>query len=127
VPVPPELDVADVGAAASVRAAVGASVLGSADGEGAVVADAVGDAVVVAVVFAGAVRAGVVALVALPPDDPAAPVLAGRLVVVRDALVVLEAGRGLDGGRIAGGLPAPNAHPSTVPLFGRVEAAPSVL
>jgi hypothetical protein len=123
VPVPPELEVADVGAAASVRAAVGASVLGSGDGEGAVVADAVGDAVVVV----GAVGAGVVAFVALPPDDPAAHVLVGRLAVVRDALVVLGAGRGLDGGRIAGGLPAPNAQPSTVPAFGWVEAAPTVL
>jgi hypothetical protein len=124
--VPPELEVADVGAAASVRAAVGASVLGSGDGEGAVVADAVGDAVVVVGVV-GAVGAGVVAFVALPPDDPAAHVLVGRLAVVRDALVVLGAGRGLDGGRIAGGLPAPNAHPSTVPLFAPYVTAPCVL
>lgn len=132
-PVPPELEVADVGAAASVRVAVRAPEVASSDGGAEVVADVVADvAVVVAVVLAvGAGVVGVVGVVALPPDDPAAPVLAGRLADVRDELVVLEvADRGCDGrdgGRIAGGLPAPNAHPSTVPAFGCVEAAPIVL
>ena len=135
-PVPPELEVADVGAAASVRVAVRAPEVASSDGGAEVVADVVADvAVVVAVVLAvgaGVVRVvGVVGVVALPPDDPAAPVLAGRLADVRDELVVLEvADRGCDGrdgGRIAGGLPAPNAHPSTVPAFGCVEAAPIML
>jgi hypothetical protein len=128
--VPPELEVADVGAAESVRVAVRPPEVASSDGEAAVVAESVADsvAVVAAVVLAGAVDEGVVAVAALLPGDPAAPVLAGRLADVRDELVVLEvAGRGLDGGRIAGGLPAPNAHPSTVPLLGCVEAAPSVL
>jgi hypothetical protein len=133
VPVPPELEVADVGAAESVRVAVRPPEVASSDGEAAVVAASVADsvAVVAAVVLAGAVDEGVVAVAALLPGDPAAPVLAGRLADVRDELVVLEvAGRGCDGrdgGRIAGGLPAPNAHPSTVPAFGCVEAAPIVL
>jgi hypothetical protein len=130
VPVPAESEVAAVAAAASVRVAVSTSVVAPSvgDAEAVVVADpAVADAVdVVDVLVAEEVGAAVEAFVA-PPVEPAAPVLVGRLADVRDALVVDVAGRCVDGGLIAGGLPAPNAQPSTVPAFGWVEAAPTVL
>lgn len=75
-----------------------------------------------------------------PLDAPAAPEeervlpLAGRLDDVPELrwVVVLvvgwEAGFGLTtaGGRVLGGLPAPNAQPSTLPGFGRTPA-PEVL
>jgi hypothetical protein len=124
--------VVDVGTAASVRVAVSASEASAV--VGALWPDSVGvtDAVVGAAVapLAGDLGRAVVRE-ALPAAAPAFPVLAGRLVVVRDVarlLLVLDVvARGRAGGRTAGGLPAPNAHPSTVPLFGRVEAAPTVL
>jgi hypothetical protein len=132
VPVPDEGEVADVGTAASAPVDVGAPVPAATDSEPVAPAEVVlpeagpdvGD---VAVTLP---RLELVLEVVLPPRDGlAAAPLVGPLVAVRDAgrLVVLDvAGRG-DGGRMAGGLPAPNAHPSTVPLFGCVEAAPIVL
>jgi hypothetical protein len=129
-PAPPEDDVSDVGAAASVRVAV--STFGAPVAEddvvpaavGAVLAAVVDDAVARVDAFVGRVARGV-----LPPPVPAPTVLVGRLVDVRDVgrLVLDFFGRDGEGGRTAGGLPAPNAHPSTVPLLGWVAAAPTVL
>ena len=127
-PAPAERDAADVDSAPTVRVADSTSGVDPSDGDGAADAASVDpvevtDAEAEAEAVAVARGDGEAAAVEPPPDDVA--VLAGRLADVRDALEV--AGRGADGGRMAGGLPAPNAQPSTVPAFGWVEAAPDVL
>jgi hypothetical protein len=133
VPVPDDGEVADVGAAASAPVGVGAPAPAATDAEPVVVAEVVpvADGPDVGDVVVTLPRVVLELEVVLPPPDGlVAARLAGRLVVVRGAgrVVVLDAGgRGCDGGRMAGGLPAPNAHPSTVPLFGCEEAAPTVL
>jgi hypothetical protein len=123
--------VADVGAAASVRVAVSACDVPPVVGVGGPASvDVAGGTLAAAVARFDANPDGAVVREVLPPAAPGPLVLAGRLVVVRDVgrLVVVEvAGRGRAGGRMAGGLPAPNAHPSTVPLFGFDDAAPTVL
>jgi hypothetical protein len=132
---PPESDVADVGTAASVRVAVSACVVPAAVGEPVppgVPAEDVGRAVVTDP------AAGEVALPAAPP---AVGLLVGAVVDLVVAVVGFDEvdvdvvgfglevgfGWGAAGGRVPGGLPAPNAHPSTVPFFGCVDPAPVVL
>jgi hypothetical protein len=128
--------VADVGTAASVRVAVRTKgVLPSVDEAVADDEDGVDVAVAFAVAFA--VPAAVAAAVGrLEGVDPPAAAGVVRLAlcpgverVVVDDLV--EVGLGFapeaDGGRVEGGLPAPNAHPSTVPGWGCVPLAPTVL
>lgn len=131
VPVPDDGEVADVGTVASEPVDVGDPPPAATDAESVVVPEVVAAEAEADVGEAAAVvRAVLLVVVVRAAEGRAAAVLGGRLVVVRGdgRLVVLDvAGRGRDGGRMAGGLPAPNAHPSTVPLFGREEAAPTVL
>jgi hypothetical protein len=138
----PESLVADAGAAASARvaASVGPSPPSVAVGPGAGPAVVLPDVAVVAggvvppadaVVVAGVLARGR-PLVA--PEDPAL-LAAGRLDDVPEprCVVVLVVGREVGfgataaGGRVLGGLPAPNAQPSTLPAFGRKEPAPTEL
>lgn len=126
---------ADVGTAASVRLAVSACVVLASVGEP---------------VLPGVAAEDVDPVVDPDPADgdvalPAVPaavrlVLGAGVDLVADEVGfgevdVDELGFGLDvgfgwvaeGGRVPGGLPAPNAHPSTVPFFGWVDPAPVVL
>jgi hypothetical protein len=134
----PRDPLADVGTAASVRAAdvLPLSVVGAPASAVTLLSEALPPvAGVLVVVPPGLVPAGLVPADGAPDDDPVPPLVAGRLdgvVELRCVLVLVDGfavGFGLDaaGGRMLGALPAPKAHPSTLPALGRYEPAPAVL
>lgn len=136
---PPEPEVEDVGSLPPARVVTGSLDLGPLSFDGAApvppAVEALGDPVIELAVervlpVVAAVVLDVRDAVRPPPDvddedvrDPEPP------DVVRDPLLVLvvDFGLGAAGGCVLGGLPAPNAQPSTLPAFGWYEPAPVVL